>query len=195
MMTCQLTKLESALDSLKKSYPDLNAADAALVATALSLAGRHAIAIYDGVDYVWPDQYEALTRAMIAEVNQVNEAVEHNTPKRGAKATAEDEPVQISVGLKPNYTAGENLLKGREDLQTMLSDLLQAGVEFSYNPNDIGWQWALDRANWNTVSGNEISRRIKVKTSFTEGAVGVEMGTTGAKKRKTATAAKADDAE
>jgi hypothetical protein len=193
LTTIQLTKLETALDQIKKSYPKLVPADAALMATALSLTGRHAVAVYNGQQYTWPDHYEALTKAMVAEVDQVNEAIEHNTPKRGAKATAEEEPVTISVGLAPNITAGENVLKERDDLKALLSDIIQEGVEFSYSPSDIGWQWALDRANWNTISGNEVSRRIKVKTNFTEGAVGTEVGT-GTKKRaprKTAAAAPA----
>ena len=61
--------------------------------------------------------------------------------------------------------------------------MLQEGVEYAYSPTDIGWQWALDRANGSTVSSGDISRRIKVKASFTEGAVGVEMGVGGTKKR------------
>jgi hypothetical protein len=80
-------------------------------------------------------------------------------------------------------TAGEKLLEGRDDLKAKLSQALQEGIEFSYAPSDIGWQWSLDRANWNTISGNEVSRRIKVKTEFTEGAVGIETGTGTAKKR------------
>jgi hypothetical protein len=91
--------------------------------------------------------------------------------------------VTISVGLAPNVTAGETLLEGRDDLKAVLSDVIQQGLEFSYAPSDIGWQWALDRANWNTISGGEVSRRIKIKTSFTEGAVGIETGTGGPKKR------------
>ena len=68
-------------------------------------------------------------------------------------------------------------------MKALLSDILQEGVEYLYAPSDIGWQWALDRANWGTVSNGDITRRIKVKASFTEGAVGVEMGVGGVKKR------------
>src|SRR4029079_18413657 len=82
-----------------------------------------------------------------------------------------------------NISAGEALLDGRNDLKAVLSDTLQAGVEFVYSPLDIGWQWALDRVDWSTISGGELSRRIKIKATFTEGAVGLEMGTGGAKKR------------
>src|SRR5688572_5074179 len=129
MTTIQLTKLETALDQVKKSYPKLVPADAALLATALSLTGRHALANYDGQQYEWPNDYEKLTRAMIAEVEQVNEAIEHNTPKRVSKTAPEEEPVSISVGLSPNISAGERLLTGREDLKAKLSDVLQEGVE------------------------------------------------------------------
>lgn len=158
-------------------------ADAALVASALTLTGRHAIALYEGEQYVWPEDYERLTKSMVSQVRLVQEAIEHNAPKKASKSAVEEEPVLISVGLMPNFTAGENLLKGRDDLKTLLSDILQTGVEFAYAPTDIGWQWALDRANWNTIAGIEVSRRVKIKTSFTEGAVGVEMGLGGTKKR------------
>jgi hypothetical protein len=182
LITIQLTKLESALDQIRKIHTKLAPADAALIATALSLTGRHAIALYEGEQYVWPNEYEKLTRAMVAQINMVNEAIEHNAPKRTTKTTVEEEPVTVTVGLMPNLTAGEQLLEGRDDLKVVLSDILQEGVEFSYNPTDIGWQWALDRANWNTISSGEISRRIRIKASFTEGAVGIEMGI-GPKKR------------
>ncbi len=66
-------------------------------------------------------------------------------------------------------------------------------MEFVYQASDIGWQWALDRANWSTIAGQDISRRIKIKTSFTEGAVGVEMGAVGAKKRPTRKSADTSD--
>ena len=66
----------------------------------------------------------------------------------------------------------------------MLSDVLQGGVEFLYGTHDIGWPWALDRANWNTISDGDLSRRIKVKAVFTEGAVGVEQGTNTKKRGK-----------
>lgn len=183
MITIQLTKLESALDQIRKTQPKLLAADAALIATALSVTGRHAIAIYEAEQYVWPDDYERLTHSMIGQIEMVNEAIEHNAPKRVSKTAVEEEPVMVTVGLMPNLTAGEQVLVERDDLKVVLSDILQEGVEFVYASTDIGWQWALDRANWNTISGNEISRRIKIKASFTEGAVGIEMGLGTPKKR------------
>jgi len=183
LITIQLTKLESALDQIRKTQPKLLAADAALIATALSVTGRHAIAIYEAEQYVWPDDYERLTHSMIGQIEMVNEAIEHNAPKRVSKTAVEEEPVMVTVGLMPNLTAGEQVLVERDDLKVVLSDILQEGVEFVYASTDIGWQWALDRANWNTISGNEISRRIKIKASFTEGAVGIEMGLGTPKKR------------
>lgn len=182
MMTCQLTKLETALDQLKKAYPQLVPADAALLASALTLTGRHAIALYEGEQYVWPEDNEKLMRAMVPQVKITQEAIESNAPKRVSKTAVEEEPVLMNVGLMPNLTAGENLLQGRDDLKTLLSDILQEGVEFVYAPNDLGWQWALDRANWTTLAGQDVSKRVKSKTAFTEGAVGVEMNA-GAKKR------------
>lgn len=183
MITVQLTKLEVALDQIRKNYTKLKPADAALLASALTLAGRHAKAIYDGNHYTWPEDSAELTKAMVAQLEMVNEGIETTTKK--TKTPAEEEPVVVTVGLTPNLTAGENALADRDDLKTLLSDVLQGGVEYVYAGTDIGWQWALDRVNWNTVSGGELSRRIKIKATFTEGAVGIEMGTAGPKKRAT----------
>lgn len=183
MITCQLTKLESALDQLKKSYPKLKPADAALLVSALTLTGRHAQAIYDDQHYTWPEDYDKLTKAMVGELQIVQEGIETSTPKRAAKSTTEEEPVNVNVGLAPNLSAGEKLLEDRNDLKALLSEVLQKGVEFVYSGNDLGWQWALDRANWTTIAEQEMSRRIRIKCTFTEGAVGVEMGTTTPKKR------------
>lgn len=183
MLTCQLTKLETALDQVKKSYAKLLPADAALLATALSVTGRHAIAIYEGEQYTWPLDNERLQKAMASHVALTQEAIEANAPKKTSKTAVEEEPVQIALGLTPDFSAGEKVLQDRNDLKTLLSDVLQQGVEFVYQPSDIGWQWAMDRVNWSTIVGQDISRRIKIKASFTEGAVGVEMGAAGVKKR------------
>lgn len=182
MITVQLTKLEVALDQIRKNYPKLKPADAALLASALTLAGRHAKAIYDGNHYTWPDEYDELTRAMVGQLEMVNESIE--APKK-SKTAAEEEPIVINVGMAPNLAAGEKALADRNDLKTLLSDVLQSGVEYVYTGTDIGWQWALDRVNWSTISTGELSRRIKIKATFTEGAVGIEMGTAGPKKRAT----------
>ncbi|HLK17027.1 MAG TPA: hypothetical protein VKT78_19635 [Fimbriimonadaceae bacterium] len=157
-------------------------ADAGLIASALTLTGRHALAVYDGEYHKWPDDYDKLTTAMVTQLEMVNSGIE-TTPKKTAKTVVEEEPVVVTVGLAPNIGAGEAILDTRNDLKTLLSDILKDGVEFAYAPSDIGWQWALDRANWSTISDQELSRRIKIKATFAEGAVGIEMGATGAKKR------------
>jgi len=180
MITCQLTKLETAFEQMRKAYPKLPPTDAALLASALTLTGRHALALYEGTQYVWPDEYNELTQAMVKQLEIVNEGIEVT---KKTKASVEEEPVTVSVGLMPNLSAGEKQLQDRKDLKALLSDALQQGVEFVYSPTDIGWQWALDRVNWSTVSGEELSRRIKIKASFTEGAIGIEMGATGPKRR------------
>lgn len=188
MITCNLTKLESAVDQLRKAYPKVLAADAALVASALSLTGRHAKAVYEGEYFVWPDDNQRLMESMSSHLHSVNEAIEENAPKKLSKAAQaaapEEEPVMVNIGLAPNIAAGESILNSREDLKTLLSDVLQGGVEFVYGSQDIGWQWALDRANWSTISEGELSRRIKIKANFTEGAVGVEQGATTKKRGK-----------
>ena len=61
MTTCHLTKLESAVDQVKKTYPKLKPADAALLASALTLCGRHALAIYGDDKFKWPEEYDRLT--------------------------------------------------------------------------------------------------------------------------------------
>ncbi len=183
MITCHLTKLETALDQIKKTNPKLKPADAALIASALSLTGRHAIAIYDGEQYQCPEDYDRLTKAMVGQLQMVQEGIDNTAPKKTAKTVVEEEPVVVTVGLMPNLAAGERILSGRDELKTKLSDILQDGVEFVYSGIDILWQWTLDRVNWSTVSDTELSRRIKIKASFTEGAVGIEMGAAGAKKK------------
>src|SRR5580658_760064 len=119
MLTHQLTKLEVALDQVKKAYPKLMPADAALIATALTATGRHAIAIFEGEHYVWPRDNEKLLNAMVPQVKITQEAIEHNTTKKVSKTAPEEEPVMISVGLTPDYSAGEALLEDRKDLKTL----------------------------------------------------------------------------
>ncbi len=190
LITCQLTKLESCLDTIRKKYERLVPADAALVASALTLTGRHALATYDGEQYVWPDDNERLMKALSGEIRSISEAIaEPAAPKKrlsaaAAAAAPEEEPIAFNVGLVPNLSAGERLLEGREDLKTLLGDIVNEGVEFVYSGQDIGWQWALDRANWGTIVEGDISRRVKAKAVFTEGAVGVETGVAGPKKSK-----------
>lgn len=183
MITCHLTKLELALDQVKKSYPKLKPADAGLIAQAISLTGRHALAEYDGRQYTWPEEYNDLTRALIGQIEMAQEAAEPVAPvKKSAKTTVEEEPIQLALGLVPNLSAGEKVLANRNDLKTLLSDMVQEGVEYVYSGTDIGWQWALDRANWTTIVGGDLTRKVKVKATFTAGAIGIEMGTTTKKK-------------
>lgn len=195
MISCQLTKLETALDQMKKQYPKLMPADAALLTAALSLTGRHALAVYEDKTYEWPKDIERLTMDMKPHVVQVQEALEANVQKKSAKVAVEEEPVFLNVGLKPNYQAGEAILADREDLKTLLSDILAEGVEFSFSQNDIGWQWALDRVNWSTVVGQDLSRRIKARAAFTEGAVGIELGTAPKKRTSRKVAEVAEEPE
>jgi len=185
MITCNLTKLESALDVLRKALPNLAPADAALLASAWTLTGRHALATFEGEQYVWPDDNEKLSKALVGEVKSLNESLGEPVPvKKTAKpVVVEEEPVAFNVGLIPNLSAGERLLEGREDLKVMLADLLRDGVEFVYSGQDIGWQWALDRVTWATPAQTDISRRVKVRANFVEGAVGIESGVK-EKKRK-----------
>lgn len=159
----------------------MKATDAALIASALVFTGRHALAIYEGEQFTWPEDYEKLTKKLVKQLEMISTEVE---PVKKTKTAPEEEPVVVTVGLMPNFSAGERLLNARPGLKAKLSEILQDGVEFNYAPSDLGWQWALDRANWSTISGGEVSRRIKVRTSFTEGAVGIEIGTT-VKRRST----------
>jgi hypothetical protein len=187
LITINLTKLETAHDQVRKNYPKLLPTDAALVASALTLAGRHAIAIYEGEQYSWPEDYQKLTEAMGRQFEMIQEGLE---PVKKTKTPVEEEPILVSVGLMPNLHAGEKQLEGFDKLKTVLSDAIQDGVEYAYQHHDVMWQWALDRANWTVITGTEISRRVKVRASFTEGAVGIEMGV-GGKKRPTKKAAAA----
>jgi|GEM_PF-500089 len=187
MITVQLTKLEVALEQVRKSYPKLKPADAALVTTALVCTGRQALAVYEGEKYEWPTDNESLTKALSVQLKEVQGTIE--PPKKSAKNVVEEEPIQVTVGLVSNLAAGESVLKSRDDLKTLLSDILQEGVEYAYQTTDIGWQWALDRTNWKTAGGEELSRRIKIKAAFTEGASGVEIGLTAGKKKAKSTKA------
>jgi hypothetical protein len=195
LTTCHLTKLETAVDHLRKSYPKLKPADIDLLASALTLAGRHALAVYDGVDYEWPQDNEKLTKAIAPNLGLVQEQIELSTPKRAAKTTTEEEPEMFTISVKANYKAGEKILEGRNELKTLLSDILAEKHEFQYAPSDIGWQWALDRVGWQTVlgEGRELNRRIKMKVHFLAPSEGTELGVPGAKKRPSrATKATAD---
>lgn len=183
MIVCNLSKPEATIEQVKKAYPKLKQTDAAILAVALVFSGRYAIAVYDGQEYHWPDDYNKLTQALLGQIAQIQLSVE-GTTKKALKAAAEEEPVEVRIGLKANYQEAEQRLAGNESLKTLLSDTLVSGMEFQYTPTEIGWQWALDRANWATMSEGELTRRIKIKTVFEDATVGTEMGT-GTKKRTT----------
>lgn len=181
MITINLTKPELTFDAIRKSYKDLKPTDVALIATALIESGRFAVAKHDGEEYAWnAEDYEGMTRSLFAEVAQVQEATE--TEKRKTAKAEEPEAVTLSVHLKPSLAAGEAVLGDREDLKTLLSDILEDGVEFLFSPTDIGWHWTLERVNWATLSGGDLKRRVKFKPAFEEGAVAVELGPGGKRK-------------
>lgn len=192
MFTVHLSKPEATLDAVKKAYPKLRASDAALLATAIVLTGRYAIADYDGRQFQWTKDHDELVAAVAQEVGQIQR--EHTVKtKKAAKAMLEEEPAVVVVALTPNFAAAEKALGRRKDLIALLHKLGEEGLEYVYAPTDIGWQWALDRASWATHLNEELVRRVKIKTNFTEGAVGVEMGAAGTRKR--ASRAKASKAE
>jgi len=189
LITCNLTKPESTFETIRKAYKDLKPTDAALIATALVEAGRFAIATHDGQDFEWlPSEHEAITKSVSREVNQVQEAIEPEKTKKAALAAAE-ESVTLTVHLKPSLRAGEAILNDREDLKTLLADILDEGVEYMFSSTDIGWHWTLERVNWATVSGGEMKRHIKFRAEFIGQHAGVELGPGGKKKGVKATRA------
>jgi hypothetical protein len=192
LTTINLTKLETAHDQVRKALPKLLPTDAALVASAISLVGRHALAIYEGEQYSWPEDYVKLTAAMARQIEMIQESTE--VVKR-TKSSPEEEPVQVTIGLMPNLTAGDTQLAGHDKLKTAMSDMVQEGVEFVYQHHDVMWQWALDRANWSVIIGEDLTRKVRVRASFTEGAIGIEMGVGGKRKptRKAAKVVEQDD--
>lgn len=183
MLICSLHKPESTYDQVRKAYPKLKPTDAALIATALVLSGRYALAVYDNKQFNWPADHEGLTKELLKEIEIVQQSLANNA-KKTAKP-AEEELTDISVSLLPNYPAGEKILSAREDLKTLLSDILQEGVEFNYSPGDIGWLWALDHVNWSVISNGELGRRFKFKGKFADKSVGVELSAQGTKKKVT----------
>lgn len=180
MITCNLNKPETTLDQVKRAYSKLQHTDAALIATAIVMSGRYALLVLDDRTFRWPDDHESVMDALLSRVLALQERPA--TGKKGRAAT-EDEVVEIKVALEPNYEEGERLLGDRDDLKALLSDLLQSGVEYQYMPTDIGWQWALDRVNWNTLAGTDLLRRVRVKAQFQDKAQGTEMTPAGTKKR------------
>ncbi len=182
MITVNLTKPELTFDALRKAYKDLKPTDAALIATALIESGKFAKATHDGLDYEWTaEDHAGMTRSLFAEVAQMQEGAVEKPTKKAAAAEVDDS-VTLQVQLKPSTKAGEAVLGDREDLKTLLADILQEGVEFLFSPTDIGWHWTLERVNWATLSGGDLRRRVKFKPVFVEGAVAIELGPGGKRK-------------
>lgn len=186
LISCNITKPESAFDQIRKSHPKLKPTDAALIATAIVQAGRSAAAVYDGREYEWtPDNHEPLTKAIVAEVDQVQQALEGEKVKKTTKAAKAEgeEPVTLTIPLRASQKAGEAYLQGRNDLKAVLGEILNEGVEYLFSPTDIGWQWSLERVNWATITGGELSRRIRFSVDFVDNSIAVELGPGGKKKQ------------
>lgn len=184
MITVNLTKPELTFDAVRKAYKNLKPTDVALISTALIEAGRFAKSSHDGLEYEWTaEDYEGMTKSLFAEVAQIQEgASQEKMTKKALAAQEAEEPVTLQVELKPSMRAGEEVLGDREDLKTLMSDILQEGVEYLFSPTDIGWHWTLERVNWSTLSGGDLRRRVKFKPVFGEGAVAIELGPGGKRK-------------
>lgn len=183
MIVCNLSKPESTLDQVKKAYPKLQTTDAGLLASSLVIAGREAQAVYEGGSYTWPADINDLCKALLRQLSMLQEEQAPVKKTKAAMAALEEEAVEVKVGLTANYAHAEKLLGTRDDLKTLFSDILNGNIEYQYTAQDIGWQWALDRVNWTTVSGGDLTRRVRLKATFQGDVVGTEMGLT--KKRVT----------
>lgn len=190
MIVCNLTKPEATQEQVRKTYPKLSTTDVAQLSIALVLTGKYALAHYDGVSYRYPQDVDKFTKALSVTLNQIQSSVEPT--KKAKAAAAEEEPVEVKVGLSCNLAEGENVLGTQEALKSLLGEVVKNGVEFQYTSTDILWQWALDRANWSTISGGELTRRVKLKAAFQDATMGTELGVGGKiKKVSKAAAAKA----
>ena len=189
LIVCNLTKPEATQEQVRKTYPKLAQTDVAQLSIALVLSGKYALAHYDGVSYQYPQDVDKFTKALSVTLNQIQSTVEPT--KKAKAAAAEEEPVEVKVGLSCNLSEGENVLGGRDDLKSLLGDAVKTGVEYQYTSTDILWQWALDRANWSTISGGELTRRVKLKATFQDSTMGTELGVGGKIKKVSRAAAKA----
>lgn len=185
MIVCNLTKPEATQEQVRKTYPKLGQTDVAQLSIALVLTGKYALAHYDGETYRYPDDVNKFTKALSVTLNQIQSTVEPT--KKAKAAAAEEEPVEVKVGLTCNIVEGEHVLGDRKDLMALLGDAVKNGIEFQYTATDILWQWALDRANWSTISGGELTRRVKLKAAFEDSTLGTELGVGGKIKKTRAT--------
>lgn len=187
MISCNLSKPESTFDQVRKEYTKLKPIDVALVATAIVESGHFAQVMHDGTDYTWPDDQEALSKALLIDVKAAQGPVEVPAvkPKRVAKSKVVEEVViiKLEIPVKANQKAGEAILGKRKDLKSLLGDILKEGVEYHHSPTDIRWQWSLERVNWTTVSGGDLPHHVMFKPGFEDSSVSVELGPGG--KRKT----------
>lgn len=192
MLNCSLHKPESTFDQIRKSYPNLIPTDAALLSNALVLSGRRALVHYDQNIYQWPDDYQLLTTEICKEIRIINQANTDPTEKKVSKVIVSEEETEIVLSLVPNFKVGENYLGERSELKKIFADLLQVGVEFSYSPVDIGWQLAVNGANWNVISQENHLKKIKFKTKFEGNCIGMEIGSNTGSKKKVKTTSKAE---
>ena len=183
MIVCNLTKPEAVLDQVKKSYTQLSQTDAAQIANGILLSGKYSLAVYDSVQYRYPEDIDKLAKQLLIELNQIQMATEPVKKTKAVMAALDEEPVEVKIGLICDINAAEKALGDREDLKTLLGEIIKEGVEFQYGPIDILWQWALDRTNWSTMSGGELTRRVRLRSEFQDTSVGTEIGSTGAKKK------------
>jgi len=192
LIVCNLTKPESTLDQVRKAFPKLVQTDAAQLAIALIESGKFAHAHYDEIMYIYPEQVNDLMKALTVELHQIQTAAE--PPKKltkAAQAQFDEEQIEVKIGLSCNLSVGEKMLGDREDLKSLLGEVVGSGVEFQYGPTDVLWQWALDRSNWNTVSGGELTRRVRLKSQFQDSSVGTDLGSvTGRRKANKAAISK-----
>lgn len=182
MISCNLSKPESTFDAIRKTYKDLPPTDVALLATAIVEAGRLANGVHDGQEYEWTTaQFKGMIDSTSREVAQVLEHFEAEKTKKTAK-NAEEEAITLSVTVRPNQKAGEEVLGSRNDLKVVFGDLLAEGIEYMYSSTDVGWHWTIERVNWTAQSEGELRRRVRFRAEFTEPHITVELGPGGKKK-------------
>lgn len=189
LIVCNLSKPEATFDQIRKTHEKLKPTDAALIATALVEAGRCATAVYDGQEYACgPEKHDDLVKAVLREVSQINTSEEktEDGKKRTKAATKvhEETPIELTIGLKASQDAGESYLNDRNDLKTLLSDILEEGIEYHYAPTDIGVHWAVERTNWQTLSGGDVVRPVIVSAEFVDASTAIELGPGGKKKKR-----------
>lgn len=184
MITCNLTKPEATLDQVRKQYKDLKPTDAALVAIALVESGRFAYAVYDGENFSYPDDQNKLATRYVTEISQAIQQQAEEAPKKTTKKTVSEDEVALRLTLAPNLNAAEKVLGNRDDLKTLVSDIIQEGVEYHYAATDLTWQWTLERINWTTISGEDLPRSVKFEPEFGDNSVAVEVGAKKTRRKK-----------